>query len=944
MYHVVKAGLVGLVALIFLSACNSADIGSSGTVVQAKITGFGSVFDGTREWHTDNASIYIDGQQVGEDALVIRMLARISGEPISATEGNATRIDVNSLALGPIQGHANSGGTVSYAVSGIHIRYDLATPPEFDPNGHTDPASTSGALRTLDSLADDDVVRLFGQVDETTCEVTPTVIQLVSVAGQPTVGPFHAVGNVASLASGSLVITTGVCDHLNVSYDDTVTPAIAPAGLADGDFVRVSGTTPATFNNAATDDFVAGQIELVNGGSRGLQLPVGIEFETLGTVVGLSGDAYHGSTIPENAFVLNNQVQDLLISYDPQQVKLKNGLTLDDLQRADAFLKIEGKVLPPYDNLPGLLVLTLHEAKSATNEADHHAEIAGVVQETSTDPNRPWLRLLNRTVYIPAQAIQRDESDHHEQYFGHDDIQVGDYLKFKVALPDASAPMTTHFVALEAKRKDHPSRRKSKLEGRYQDGKINGVPVMFPAGVTPDECMIYEVKGDFVLDTVTTTDDFDGQLEITSWELEDDQPANPVCGVQPLVGIMRVSIDDTGVEGNSSSANSSVSADGRYVAFHSFASNLVPGDTNHNWDIFVHDTVDGVTTRVSVDSTGAESDNVSFHPSISADGRYVAFRSLASNLVAGDGNGRWDIFVHDRTTGITTRVSVDSAGAEANGSSYAPFISADGRYVAFHSGARNLVPGDTNGTWDIYLHDRTTGTTRRVSVNDAGQQDNNSSVAPTLSADGRYVAFYSIASNLVPGDTNGTWDVFVHDNVAGGTVRVSVDSAGAEANSNSYAPSISGDGRYVAFYSLASNLIADDTNRIIDVFVHDTTTGTTSRVSVDSAGAESNGASVNPSISADGRYVAFHSLATNLVTGDSNLTSDIFVHDTVTGTTTRLSVDDNGGEGDKISISPCISADGRYVAFRSFASNLVTDDQSGEWDVFRAPNTHGVLR
>ena len=408
----------------------------------------------------------------------------------------------------------------------------------------------------------------------------------------------------------------------------------------------------------------------------------------------------------------------------------------------------------------------------------------------------------------------------------------------------------------------------------------------------------------------------------------------------PLIldDISRVSVDSTGVEGNDISFLVSISADGRYVAFRSNASNLVAGDTNGTGDIFVHDIVTGTTTRVSVDSTGAEGDGRSNRPSISADGRYVAFQSLATNLVAGDTNGTDDIFVHDTVTSETTRVSVDSTGAEGNDLSFFASISADGRYVAFRSTSSNLVAGDANGTADIFVHDTVTSETTRVSVDSTGAEGDGFSSRPSISADGRYVAFQSLATNLVAGDTNGSDDIFVHDTVTSETTRVSVDSTGAEGNDESFSPSISVDGRYVAFHSVATNLVAGDTNGTADIFVHDTVTGTTTRVSVDSTGAEGDNESLSPSISADGHYVAFHSVATNLVAGDTNGTDDIFVHDTVTSETTRVSVDSTGAEGNDFSSNLSISADGRYVAFQSLASNLVAGDTNGTDDIFRAPN------
>ena len=408
------------------------------------------------------------------------------------------------------------------------------------------------------------------------------------------------------------------------------------------------------------------------------------------------------------------------------------------------------------------------------------------------------------------------------------------------------------------------------------------------------------------------------------------------------------SVSSTGEQGNGPSHRSSVSANGRYVAFQSDASNLVPGDTNNASDIFVRDLLEGSTTRVSVDSDEMEANfeyfsDGSYYPSISADGRYVAYCSGANNLVAGDTNGAWDIFVRDTVAGTTTRVNVNSAGAQAIGvgtESREPSISADGRYVAFASSAGNLVEGDTNGDYDVFVRDTVDGIITRVSVSNAGTEGNTGSgSSSSISDDGRYVAFSSYASNLVPNDTNGSTDVFVRDLVAGTTTRVSLSSE--EVQSFPYwssEPAISGDGRYVAFNSLAFNLVAGDSNYTYDIFVRDMVYGTTTRVSVDSAGVEANGSSFEPSISRDGRYVAFHSQASNLVDNDTNDTYlfDIFVRDTVAGTTTRASLDAFGVEGTSGGYNPSISGDGRYVAFGT-GSTLIPEDVNGFEDiVFRA--------
>ncbi len=404
----------------------------------------------------------------------------------------------------------------------------------------------------------------------------------------------------------------------------------------------------------------------------------------------------------------------------------------------------------------------------------------------------------------------------------------------------------------------------------------------------------------------------------------------------PAAGQMtsRVSVDSGGVQGDNASEAPSFSDDGRYVVFKSAATNLVPSDTNNEYDVFVHDRQSGTTERVSVDSGGAQGNNSSWAPSISADGRYVAFASYATNLVVGDTNNHGDVFVHDRQTGTTQRVSVSSGGVQGNGHCGGPSISVDARFVAFGSYSTNLVGGDTNSVADVFVHDRQSGTTERVSVDSGGAQGNGFSAFPSVSADGRYLAFQSAASNLIAGDTNNASDLFVHDRQSGTTERVSISSGGAQGNDRSENPSISADGRYVAFESYATNLVVGDSNSRADVFFHDRQGGTTERVSVASGGAQGNNGSFAATISVEGRYVAFYSYATNLVSGDTNGDYDVFVHDLQSGTTERMSVALSGAQGNADSSSPSISADGRCVAFESWANNLVGGDTNDHVDVF----------
>jgi Tol biopolymer transport system component len=288
--------------------------------------------------------------------------------------------------------------------------------------------------------------------------------------------------------------------------------------------------------------------------------------------------------------------------------------------------------------------------------------------------------------------------------------------------------------------------------------------------------------------------------------------------------------------------------------------------------------------------------------------------------------------------GTTERVSLGPNGVQGNGRSSRPALSADGRFVAFTSDASNLVPGDTNGFGDVFVRDRRTGTTARVSLGTNGVQANSFSSDPALSAGGRFVAFTSEASNLVPGDTNGRQDVFVRNHQTGTTERVSLGTSGVQGNDYSEAPALSSDGRFVAFASLASNLVPDDTNGQTDVFVRDHRTGVTERFSLGPNRVQGNNGSSDPALSAGGRFVAFASGASNLVPGDTNGERDVFVRDRQTGTTERVNLGPNGVQGNDFSGSygaiPVLSANGRFVAFDSSANNLVQDDTNGQADVF----------
>lgn len=396
---------------------------------------------------------------------------------------------------------------------------------------------------------------------------------------------------------------------------------------------------------------------------------------------------------------------------------------------------------------------------------------------------------------------------------------------------------------------------------------------------------------------------------------------------------VRVSVSSDGEQGNDASYFGRMSANARFVVFSSDADDLVPNDTNGLTDVFWRDRYTGETRRVSVSSEGAQADNRSFAGGVSKNGRTVLFWSHATNLVYADTNDREDIFLHDVPTGETRRISLGARGAQANSGSRSPTMSDDGRWIAYHSFASNLVPDDTNGHADIFLYDAKEDLTTRVGQPTEAESDDYS-LTPIVSANGRFVAFESRATNLAPGDTNGTTDAFVFDVRRKTLTRVSVSSSGEEGDSQSRTPRVTPNGRFALFHSLAGNLVPNDTNGEFDAFVHDLKKGETTRVSVSNDGAEGDGDSFGNRLSKNGRFVLFGSRATNLVEGDTNETADVFLHDRKRGTTTRLSQGPEGEEPNADVFAEVMSANGRYVLLRSDASNLVADDTNGEADLF----------
>jgi uncharacterized repeat protein (TIGR01451 family) len=441
--------------------------------------------------------------------------------------------------------------------------------------------------------------------------------------------------------------------------------------------------------------------------------------------------------------------------------------------------------------------------------------------------------------------------------------------------------------------------------------------------------------------------------------------ATIVCGSVGLVGarpalathavIEPISVDPGGAVGNDASLYTDMTPDGRYVVFVSAASNLVPGDTNGVGDVFVRDRQRRVTERVSVGLKGVEGNGdsnflgIATDPSISDDGRYVAFKSEASNLVRGDRNGATDVFVRDRVAGVTERVSVDSAEHEALGGGDDPAISPDGRFVAFVTG-----DFDTDFNFDVYLRDRVAGTTERVSVAADGGDAQNSSDSPVVAVGpggGAIVAFASSADNLVADDGNDASDVFVRDltGPTPTTERVSVTSAeqppafAGGFGFGSRSPAISPDGRFVAFSSDAVNFTTPEQVRnFFDVFVRDRQAGTTELASPNAAGGEADAESEGPDISPDGRFVSFSSFANDLIAGRTDpdaFLQDAFVRDRMIASTELVSIANDDSDAtfsgfDTHVASGPVSADGLVSLMTTNADNLVPDDTNLNSDVY----------
>jgi Tol biopolymer transport system component len=384
--------------------------------------------------------------------------------------------------------------------------------------------------------------------------------------------------------------------------------------------------------------------------------------------------------------------------------------------------------------------------------------------------------------------------------------------------------------------------------------------------------------------------------------------------------LLTAGVTDAVLAGNASTA-----------VFATTATNFVaqdPGDAVA--DIVSVSLLNGTRRLISSTTDGSAPDGSSSAPTVSGTGLVVAFVSNATNLVPDDTNGVFDVFARAQG-GPVVRVSVAADGGQANGVSFQPDISGDGRFVAFTSIASNLVPDDTNGQPDVFIRDLKANTTRRVSLSDAGGEGRGRSSAPAVSADGAVVVFESAAPDLVVGDTNGVADVFARVLTTGRTERVSRSSAGIQQDRGvpapfTAAPDISGDGRYVAFDTEARSLYRQDTNRRSDIYLHDRREDTTTLVSASSFNVQGNNDSVTPRITPNGRFVTFQSFATNLVPDDGPR-EDLFVRDRRNGTTALVNATSSGDRRAREPLRQLlqrasISDDGRIALFASAATNI----------------------
>jgi hypothetical protein len=401
--------------------------------------------------------------------------------------------------------------------------------------------------------------------------------------------------------------------------------------------------------------------------------------------------------------------------------------------------------------------------------------------------------------------------------------------------------------------------------------------------------------------------------------------------------IILASVSDSGMKGNSVSFSPTASADGTKVAFVSAATNLDPADTDRVVDIYVKDLVTGDISLASTSDSGAKGNKDSSDPSLSADGTKVAFWSSSTTLDPNDTDVTEDVYVKDLASGDIVLASTSDTERKGNGDSNRPALSADGSFVAFHSAATNLDPGDPDSQRDVYVKDLSSGDIVLASTSDLGVKGNIDSADASISADGSRTAFHSAATNLDVADADSDEDVYVKDLASGDIVLASTSDVGVKGNNHSgdfHHPGLSADGSIVAFHSIATNLDPADTDLIQDAYVKNLMSGDIMLVSTSDSQRKGAYDSLDPDLSGDGTRVAFWSTAENLDPADLDGFADVYVKDLTSGDLTLASTSDEGLKGNDWSWGLALSDDGSAVAFHSLASNLDPADPDEGHDVY----------
>jgi Tol biopolymer transport system component len=424
-----------------------------------------------------------------------------------------------------------------------------------------------------------------------------------------------------------------------------------------------------------------------------------------------------------------------------------------------------------------------------------------------------------------------------------------------------------------------------------------------------------------------------GHLDTFLMRLPEEVGGPPMNGVSAgSFDLTRVSVSSMGSEANGGSGEPAISANGRFVAFVANAEGLAPGDDNGLQDVYVRDRWRATTRLVSVGTHGKIGNEASINPSISRNGRFIAFVSAASNLVPGDPPNIWEVYVRDMRRGVTRRVSVGPNGEPLNAESGPVDLSANGRFVSFASAATNVLELPTE-VLHVYRRDLRSGDTALVSRTSVDASDPPYCLESSLSRTGRYVAFGCL-NPLAIADTNLGWDIYIRDMSRSRARLVTVAPNGTSADGDSLAPAISGDGRHIAFQSEATNLISGDKNGEEDVYVASLNGSRITRVSVGPGGVEGNYESQGPDITQHGRFVAFMSRSALLPNDVSDGSADVYMRDRMTKNLHLISVNQSGEKGNEWSAEPAFSRHARPMAYASSSSNLVPGDTNANSDVF----------